>query len=1436
MGPGFYDDAQTNPSGDLFPAYGPNNATWTTSTGTAVTTALDRTRHNASRFGAHVTFQVEDANAITLHHRSSTSTQVRVCVTESAGGDVPLCVTSTLVGQTSTTFSDPVNLFDDGVTAYNVSITSLSHGQALYVDAIGVHDTTGNLTEGVYQENHPHLTCTDPLVFTGTWSSVSETTATDARACSTGTGDSDSLSFTFDGTGFSILLSQSTTTSLNYAVELDPGDNIITADVMTALPTSTTKKLVALTYVGLTNGTYTVTLTNNDATKPLLVDRVDILGDTTTDIASGLTSNVENTDRRIRYLPFGSLFLASASGASGGSQHTGAVQGSVIYFEYDGEDFEYVRQINTAFGVVDICFNAIGTALTDASCSVVPQVSNALGTAGYQKTQLVDRMPPPASPIWVAIRNTDGKTMPFDYVRPTTANNLALAAGYYEQNFPNLRYFDETSGTGAGPFNLLPAGDDGNFVDVSSSSYSGGTAKSLSADAVTPGNGLYEGVFFRFTGTGFSVYFTLDSKADEVHICWLDDSGGTATVSDVLAGTCQTYDNQSSTARHRAARTILGLQSDTYAVVVQMRPDNLAPSAHGATALPITMLFDAVQIYDQDPATLLTAPLDTLNTRYQNSFVNAAADNRFLYFGTGWSSVNSTSYSGGSYDRNLNVIGAGMVFQTNNADAIVLYRDTASGYPALEVCTINGTARRCVTVPNSGGTGRSQPFGLLLNTTGNTGAHIVTVTTLGYGTFILDAVEIVDSDTVLTVGMYEEYHPALTYSETLNANGVNVNSQWTPIHSSSYSNGRMMQTTTLPTLDSANPPNPTNAEGSLVFEFTGTGFEVGTLVDRYGGEVLVCYELSATVTTPLDIDEFCYRYQNESSTTRATVSRSVAGLDVNTYSVRVQNVEDGMSNLTSTPVARVAPYNVPRLRVDYVRVFNATLPVVTQPGWYNENAADGSGAQFLQLLPTERWARFTGSAAAAFSNRSYYGVVGTSTTSASTAYAGPVATLLVDVPASDDVTVVLYTGAASSSNTDKLLVCAEDVDETPATTCAPLFSLRTQNQVVLNSSNLPALGNNGTVVPLTFRALNAGYFKIDGFQVIHGTTLAPGLYDSVLASDGGLLNTAPLTWSTLKTSSAYNGSLVRMNTANGAMNFTFDGTGFSVITHYDTYAVDMAICWVQGTGGFAYPLDAAGETCEFIGAVSSLNGTNPNINSFNVSAVAINTASAEIRGVIANGTRVRVLATFVDEDGPGGNPGEIVASEVWVIPTTSNYRYGFAYYGLAPNTYSAQVRHIDTSTTSLNFLRVDAVAVFGSEPAAMAPGLYDDAVAPIAYGPEPFWIVTTNTTYGPPKGPYSRTEHTTTNYGSIAQINVGGNGMILYQTARSAGSRNVRICLVVPGQPNECSDFSQNTSTARYFTPIAFFGFGPNDHQIVIEQRNHGSSNNLSVDGVRILP
>jgi hypothetical protein len=165
-----------------------------------------------------------------------------------------------------------------------------------------------------------------------------------------------------------------------------------------------------------------------------------------------------------------------------------------------------------------------------------------------------------------------------------------------------------------------------------------------------------------------------------------------------------------------------------------------------------------------------------------------------------------------------------------------------------------------------------------------------------------------------------------------------------------------------------------------------------------------------------------------------------------------------------------------------------------------------------------------------------------------------------------------------------------------------------------------------------------------------------------------------------------------------------------------------------------------------------------------------------------------------------------------------------------------QVREVDATTVTTRWLYVDAIAVFGSPTAAFNTlAVYDDTDSRIVYGPAPMWTPLT-ARFGPPRGPFQLTETITRNVGALAQMRVTGNALILYQTAGSTGSRQVRFCLMptFAGETMQCTEFSQSVRTT-YFTPIAFYGFGRNaTHDVVIE--NWDNARSFSIDALQVLP
>src|SRR5690606_18184078 len=104
----------------------------------------------------------------------------------------------------------------------------------------------------------------------------------------------------------------------------------------------------------------------------------------------------------------------------------------------------------------------------------------------------------------------------------------------------------------------------------------------------------------------------------------------------------------------------------------------------------------------------------------------------------------------------------------------------------------------------------------------------------------------------------------------------------------------------------------------------------------------------------------------------------------------------------------------------------------------------------------------------------------------------------------------------------------------------------------------------------------------------------------------------------------------------------------------------------------------------------------------------------------------------------------------------------------------------------------------------MNNGFFDDADAPISYEPATAWSDTTVSRFGPPLGPFNITEHTTSNAGSIAQMQVDGNAVTLFQTLFILNSADVRICLLVTGEVIHCADeASSNAAAAENPSPSA---------------------------------
>lgn len=957
--------------------------------------------------------------------------------------------------------------------------------------------------------------------------------------------------------------------------------------------------------------------------------------------------------------------------------------------------------------------------------------------------------------------------------------------------------------------------------------------------------------FARFNGTGFSAAFLTDKFAGNVEICYAPGLLANADAIIAATETCRSYNNFSGGAMYGVTRVFAGLTPGDYSVFIRN------------TDAGKTMKFDTFEVFGDLPGTVLE-PGDTGMQVFETSFVNRAADDLFTYIGTGWKSVATSAakaYSGGNYDQISAKIGAGIVFSVENATHVQILRPAGTKYAPLEIC-IDGTAA-CTYPANT-----LDPIIVQLP---DTNLHEVSVTTMWTGAFILDAV-VAYSGLVMEPGTYEDNSALLTYDAGpwTNLNGaytqghgkqttaldadvifsftgtdaqvalfvaalnqveicyvtgvqndpelVNANCQFFPTvapfagrqlvtinpsdtpatytvrvrnkiaakklildyvviadgtqpliegrHESQHPKFAYTGTWTEEKLAafSGGSAHRTSIVGNSVdFDFVGTGFEVAIPTGRFGSEVQVCYETGAL---PFDgTSDICYTYQHETAAVVNTVTRSVNGLTDSTYSVRITLLDENGSLFGATR----SPANAPTLKLDYVTIFDDSF-VEVAPGVYDDDAVDANGDRLLTLSPANRWTTITGSAAAKFSGGSYATVVD-DTKRLSNKYAGPVASLNVEVPAASSLSIVLTIGTTSARNPLEMLACFQNVDSVTPNVCSVITTMRTNKQQVYTINNAGGAPLPGVV---TFRALTPGEFTIDGFQIIEGSVLAEGMYDDKLASTtaGSLVTLSNTGWTTaFRNTKAFGGTMARAQANGSSFTFDFSGTGFGFMTQQFTGGVDLNICYE------ALPVTGA------------------------VDANCIESTTDQAKGSLLQASIVK--------------------------------------YGLPEGEYRVQVTIDDTTiNVKTDWLYLDAVIVFGALTDALEPGFYDQTQLPVesaSFGPQPNWT-TAVTRYGPTAGHYGLSDVGATNMGSVAQMNVAGNGMILYQSISSKNSSYVQVCLVIEGTlANElqCSNFSQNGRTT-WFAPIALYGFGSGEHTIIFENRWHGRR--FNVDAVRVLP
>jgi len=1442
-----YDDAQVDSNGKPYLTFAPESA-WTFNDGFRAFNELNRTKHTTITYGATVSFQIDGAtaNGIMVYYTPFTSANpVDVCWTDMSGnGNTPVC-------ENDVNFADfagtKILTHPNGLTnaIYSVSIINKSLFGTLEIDAIQVMEN--ELVEGIFDGEYLQ-SLSAPDGFTNNAEAGFDAYAYDSFSKTQTLDTNDTLQFVFTGVGFAIELTDFFSPSYNICAQAGdvatPDCSVINENI--APPYITGNKFAS--YFGLhdANGddaTYTVRLTVTGNAQ-LDINNVHVMGDGNTAFFDADANNsllgqvVENDSSYIRYFPFGSSsqLVDRFNRASGGSQQDAQAPGSSVYFEYKGANvLEYATEMAFFYSGFDICYGEIGDTATNSSNVSCVSDSNDQIT-GYQIVRSVDTTDTGANctssthGCWVSItnNNTDFGSVYFDFLR-IADSSAPLNAGYYEENHYGL---DEFNSTLSGHSN---AGNTGiNATSVAVFGASGGEVRRYTDDGSSAVDG---GMYFQFTGTGYSIYFNLSSFNENVRTCYAPTSAYT-TPSDIIDhGQCITFDNQVIFAPPKAARRVVGLEQDTYAVVVQMLADDQLPRERFPFELPITMEIDAVQIHNDN-----ISGLNTLvpGTKYETSYENRESENNFIYYGDTWQSWTSFFAFGASsenYDQ-IFEYGGGIAFKANNANSATIYlRAGDFGYAPLHACALRTASDEvtCTEIQMSGLYTFGTPFTFSFGSN-NTDEHIVWITSLDSQAFDLDAIEVIDSTQPLTSGTHQNTNPAITYHS---------GGGWQTV-SNFFSDGSVAQS---------------NVSGAVAsFSFTGTGASIRTITDLFGGEMEVCYDLESNVSDVLTHNfPNCFTYQQESSFPYYNTNRLIAGLPVNTYTVRIKDVEDGYSTIfgfNSTTTPRFSFYEPVKMSIDSITVLNDTTAPTIPASLYNENATDNSNNPYLQLVPSSAWgSQDLPWLTFGYMNSSYSGVL-SQFGSLDPNNIGAGAIMNVNVPAGDSSTAILYTGPASFFNSDMILVCAgpqsTGVEMSGEITwngtglelvggnnkCVLKNNSRTENQIVVSGAELAALNGIGGTATIMFTPLSSGAFAIDSMQVIEGTILTPGVYEDFLGDD--LLNfttdnnqqverstnffdcTLADEWCSSKDFFSASQSIVATSNSGATLDFNFSGTGFALYVTPEFSGIDVRVCYVpvSGTGaGTAADIDALGNDI--------INGRPYGDSSSPIYCETITTSTA----------------SFGTSTWESINQGR-------TNPFFGN-AYGFAYYGMADRTYAVEVRVIDTEIAFFDQFKIDQIAIFSdaTDQTLLQPGYYDSSEGIASYEPTGAWEER-ETFSAPPWGFLEQSAQATTRAGSIAQFYFKGNSFTLYQEFGFFSSSDIRACLVVQEDvPVHCTpDLSFDTDYAEfspvlvsnfgqdrsfgYAIPVMFYGLGPGEHTLIFENRDHNRS--FTIDAILI--
>ncbi|MCA9913748.1 MAG: hypothetical protein KC496_10385, partial [Anaerolineae bacterium] len=754
-----YDDNENTPEGLLYFTYGPGENTWSLLVGRTAITSLNETMHLTAATGAVASFEVQNAFGINVlyENRRTRTTTIEVCFRDT-GTLTETCTDETLNGSGIKTVAAPAQ------GDYFVSIIG-ANNLAFALDAVQVLEedpATGSYHEGIYGAQHFEQ-------YPGSYTLAGNAALTTGNAINL-PGNGDSAEFSITGIGFSFVVS-GTSTSYNVCVTDVTECDVINEDL--PLTGETVNGVRAITYVGLHDGsgnesTLDIRLTNLN-NNPIAITEVHVMGDDDSIIISD-TSRYENDDAQSRYLPFGSFTEVEekrGSSYSGGSQHIGTDKGSLIYLEFTDlglggtTGFDYIRELSTRYGSVEICYGTIGNGvdidtqtLADARAAAQCQSVDNNTSAGGQGSEAIEPIVACTSGCWASIRNLDGLTTSFDYLR-LFDTSAPLTEGFYQDTYAGLTYADSNGVSSLG------------WQQVNDSRSLGSSATQIIADAADLTNSNGPTLSFLMEGTGFTVYFTGDRDTDAVRLCYADYTG-VETVDNALAGTCQTFDTEVTRTTYAQQQTIAGLPNGQYVVAVQMLADNYAPAPHNVRYLPLKMSVEAVEILGTEDSDWQNLTALQAGGTYEFNYENRLTDNTFIYVGDGWSTI---SNSRARFNTNVDydyarAYGSGVVFHTVNANAMTLNVNLGRRNTTMRVCITpeDGSAEtRCLDYPLTGNE-YNTPISFRFTDFGATAAtnYVVTLFALDAGDFILDTVQLHDV-TALTEGTYEATNPALYY-------------------------------------------------------------------------------------------------------------------------------------------------------------------------------------------------------------------------------------------------------------------------------------------------------------------------------------------------------------------------------------------------------------------------------------------------------------------------------------------------------------------------------------------------------------------------------------------------------------------------------------------------------------------------------------------------